>query len=150
MLEGNGPKRHRAIGTNKLHYAVGKHDLDCQMLERDMHIVILAELEAEEPGNGARRTFDGCGKLIDERGWEVKLRRQPLNPYDSGQVNALATTLLGWRDEVSLRIDGDPQGVSVAMARRGSRPAIVINLKASRAEGADLDSTVLRLAEIVE
>ena len=42
------------------------------------------------------------------------------------------------------------QGVSVAVARRGSRPAIVINLKASRAEGADLDSTVLRLAEIVE
>jgi hypothetical protein len=64
---------------------------------------------------GATRAYDLVSKLIDERGWEVKLRRQPLNPYDSGQVNALATTLLGWRDEVSLRIDGDPQGVSVAM-----------------------------------
>ena len=41
-------------------------------------------------------------------------------------------------------------GVSVAVAKRGSRPAIVINLKASRAEGADLDSNLLRLAEIVE
>jgi hypothetical protein len=41
-------------------------------------------------------------------------------------------------------------GASVAVARRGTRPAIVINLKSSRAEGADLDSSLLRLAEIVE
>jgi hypothetical protein len=41
-------------------------------------------------------------------------------------------------------------GASVAVARRGSKSAIVINLKSSRAEGADLDSRLLRLAEIVE
>lgn len=64
---------------------------------------------------GATRAYDLVSKLIDDHGWEVKLRRQPLSPYDSGQINALATTLLGWRDEVSIRIDGDSQGVSVAM-----------------------------------
>lgn len=41
-------------------------------------------------------------------------------------------------------------GASVAVARRGTKSAIVINLKSSRAEGADLDSRLLKLAEIVE
>lgn len=82
----------------------------------------------------ATRAYDLVGKLIDERGWEVKLRRQPLNPYDSGQINALATTLLGWRDEVSIRIDGDPQGVSVAMRSASLSPVHEPGVNGSRVE----------------
>jgi hypothetical protein len=41
------------------------------------------------------------------------------------------------------------QGFSVGLVARGARPAVLVNLPASKAEGADLDPALLRLAEII-
>jgi hypothetical protein len=53
--------------------------------------------------------------LVEARGWEPRAQREPQTPLAAGQINAVATTLLGWRDEVGIRIQGDPQGSIVAM-----------------------------------
>jgi hypothetical protein len=53
--------------------------------------------------------------LADARGWEPRARREPQTPLAEGQVNAVATALLGWRDEVAIRIQGNPQGAIVSM-----------------------------------
>ena len=53
--------------------------------------------------------------LVDGRGWEPRARREPQTPLAEGQVNSVVTTLLGWRDEVAIRIQGDPQGSTIAM-----------------------------------
>lgn len=54
-------------------------------------------------------------QLVDARGWEPRARREPQNALAEGQVNAVATTLLGWRNEVAIRVTGDAQGSVVAM-----------------------------------
>ncbi len=41
-------------------------------------------------------------------------------------------------------------GLSVGIVRRGDRAAIVVNLVAARAEGAELSAALLRLAEVVK
>lgn len=41
------------------------------------------------------------------------------------------------------------EGLSLGLVQRGSRAAILVNLKSSKAEGADLDSALLRMAEII-
>ena len=63
----------------------------------------------------ATQMFTLVTQLTDQRGWEVRTLRAPPTALDEGQVNAIATTLLGWRDEVSIRIAGDAQGSAVAM-----------------------------------
>jgi hypothetical protein len=56
-----------------------------------------------------------AAQLANARGWEPRARREPQTPLAEGQINAVATTLLGWRDEVAIRISGDAQGSTVAM-----------------------------------
>lgn len=51
---------------------------------------------------------------IAERGWEVLARQDP-DTTGSGNINAVDTTLLGWRDEVAIRVTGDAEGSSVDM-----------------------------------
>jgi hypothetical protein len=53
--------------------------------------------------------------LVDTRGWEPRARREPQTPLAEGQINSIATTLLGWRDEVAIRIQGNAQGSVIAM-----------------------------------
>jgi len=53
--------------------------------------------------------------LVEARGWEPRAQREPQTPLAEGQINAVSMTLLGWRDEVGIRIEGDPQGSIVAM-----------------------------------
>lgn len=57
---------------------------------------------------------------------------------------ARAVGVLSFTGDEAL-VDG---GLSVGLVRRQAKAAIVVNLKASRAEGADLDSGLLRLAEV--
>ncbi|MHB1109867.1 MAG: DUF1499 domain-containing protein [Devosia sp.] len=56
-----------------------------------------------------------AAQLVDAWGWEPRARREPQTPLAEGQINAVATTLLGWRDEVAIRITGDARGSVVAM-----------------------------------
>jgi hypothetical protein len=60
-----------------------------------------------------------AGALAQSQGWDIRLRREPQSATDEGQINAVATTLLGWRDEVSIRIRGEADGSRVDMRSAG-------------------------------
>ena len=64
---------------------------------------------------GAPQMFAIVTGLVEDRGWEPRARREPQTPQAEGQVNAVAMTLLGWREEAAIRITGVPQGSVVAM-----------------------------------
>lgn len=53
--------------------------------------------------------------LAEQRGWEIRARREPQTPLAEGQLNAIAMTLIGYRSEVAVRVQGDPQGSTVSM-----------------------------------
>lgn len=63
----------------------------------------------------ALQSFDIVAGLAAARGWDIRQRREPATVLGEGQVSAVATTLLGWRDEVVLRVRGDPAGSIVDM-----------------------------------
>jgi hypothetical protein len=63
----------------------------------------------------AGQMFALVAALADARGWEPRAQREPQTPLAEGQVNAVATSLLGWRDEVAIRIEGNPQGAIISM-----------------------------------
>ena len=71
----------------------------------------------------------------------------PLRATDIGTVAAAA------RDARVTSLTGVPSyvsnGLAVGVGNRGGRPRILINLEASRREGADLGAELLKLAEIV-
>jgi len=64
----------------------------------------------------------------------VRQRLEPQTVLDGGQINAIAMTLLGWRDEVSIRIDPDAQGVRVAMRSASLSPVHEPGVNGSRIE----------------
>jgi hypothetical protein len=41
------------------------------------------------------------------------------------------------------------QGISIGLVARASRPAVLVGVSAAKAEGADLDPALLRLAEVI-
>lgn len=61
------------------------------------------------------RLFALVSRLVDERGWDVRAKRVPAGPLDVGEIDAVVTTWLGWRDEVGIRLVGSNDGVSVDM-----------------------------------
>ncbi len=65
-----------------------------------------------------------------------------------GQISYIA------RRRHMLSISGNEEdlrgGVSIALRKRDDRHSVVINLPASRAEGADLDAALLRVAEVIQ
>jgi hypothetical protein len=84
--------------------------------------VLRAEVEAAFPNVRTRRyqldtqrLFTLVSQLVDDRGWAVQTKRVPLGPLDRGEIDAVVTTWLGWRDEVGIRLVGGTDGVSVDM-----------------------------------
>jgi len=63
----------------------------------------------------ATQTFATVSDLIDDRGWEVLTRQPPPTALDAGRINAISTGLLGWRDEVAIRVRGTAAGSTVDM-----------------------------------
>jgi len=61
------------------------------------------------------RLFAIVQRLVGDRGWQVQATREPLGPIDSGEIDAIDTTWMGWRDEVAIRLNGTDDGVSVDM-----------------------------------
>lgn len=59
--------------------------------------------------------FDAVASLVDDRGWDVHLTRKPTGELDTGEINAVVTTLLGFREEVAIRVTGAADGSTVAM-----------------------------------
>lgn len=81
-----------------------------------------AEVEAAFP-NARNRTFPieaaqmfgVVQALVEDRGWDIVAAREPQSALAEGQLNAIAMTFLGWREEVAIRVAGDAQGSVVAM-----------------------------------
>ena len=63
----------------------------------------------------ATEMFAIVERLVEQRGWDIRLRRAPPTALDIGQINAIAVTLFGWRDEVVLRVAGTAQGSTIDM-----------------------------------
>jgi hypothetical protein len=63
----------------------------------------------------APQMFDVVGRLIDTEGWDVRATRAPLGPLDTGQYNAVVTTLLGFSQEVAVRVAGSADGATIDM-----------------------------------
>ena len=81
-----------------------------------------AKIEAQFPNARTRNypitapeMFDAVSNLIDDRGWEVRASRKPASQLDSGEINAIVTTLLGFRQEVAIRVTGAADGTTIAM-----------------------------------
>lgn len=64
---------------------------------------------------GAEQMFGIVEQMAAQKGWEPRARRAPTHALDEGTLNAVATTLLGWRDEVAIRVAGTPAGSVVDM-----------------------------------
>lgn len=63
----------------------------------------------------ATEMFSIIEDLVDARGWEVRTRRAPPTALDVGQINAISMSILGWRDEVAIRVAGTAQGSTIDM-----------------------------------
>jgi hypothetical protein len=63
---------------------------------------------------GAATTFAVVERLVEDNGWDVRLRREPGEGVP-GQVNARTTTLVGWREEAVIRVTGDLTSAVVDM-----------------------------------
>lgn len=59
-------------------------------------------------------TYVQVEQLIAEQGWDVRVRRAPGIGQD-GQINAMAMTFMGWRDEVVVRVKQSAGGAQVDM-----------------------------------
>ena len=81
-----------------------------------------ARLETQFPNARSRNypiaapeMFDAVANLVDDRGWEVRASRRPTTQIDTGEINAVITTLLGFREEVAIRVTGAADGTTIAM-----------------------------------
>jgi hypothetical protein len=81
-----------------------------------------ARVEAAYPNARSRtypieapQMYEVVGRLIDAQGWDVRATRAPLDALDTGQYNAVVTTLLGFSQEVAVRVAGGADGATVDM-----------------------------------
>ena len=56
---------------------------------------------------GLAPTFGLIRAMVDDRGWDVRLLREPEPGSDLGQLNGQIMTLPGWREEVVIRVRGN-------------------------------------------
>ena len=63
----------------------------------------------------AQQTYDIVLRMVEERGWDIRLQHPPATAGGVGQINARIVTLAGWREEAVLRIAGAATGASVDM-----------------------------------
>lgn len=58
--------------------------------------------------------FGIVATIVRDEGWQVLREDPPDDSGQGGQINALATTLFGFREEVSIRLDPTAAGTAVA------------------------------------
>jgi hypothetical protein len=63
----------------------------------------------------APQMFDVVETLAEGRGWDIRSRRAPQGELDSGLLNAIVTTVLGFRQEVAIRVAGSADGATIAV-----------------------------------
>ncbi|HZY68957.1 MAG TPA: DUF1499 domain-containing protein [Devosia sp.] len=81
-----------------------------------------ARIEAAYPNARSRtypieapQMFEVVGRLVEAQGWDVRATRAPIGPLGTGYYNASVTTLLGFSQEVALRVVGSAEGATVDM-----------------------------------
>ena len=95
----------------------------------------------------APQMFGVVADLVDARGWDVRASREPQSTVDSGQLNAVVTTILGFRQEVAIRVAGSADGTTIAMrsASLTSFPDFGENGQRIEAFMLDLDAQVTKM-----
>ena len=63
----------------------------------------------------APQMFALAVELAGLNGWDLRAQRAPLGALDTGTLNAIVTTLLGFRQEVAIRIAGGADGTTIDM-----------------------------------
>jgi hypothetical protein len=113
-----------------------------------------ARIEAAYPNARSRNypiaapaMFDTVEELVDARGWDVRARRAPQTDLDGGQINAVVTTLLGFREEVAVRVTGSSDGATVAVRSASLAPFPDFGENGKRVESflLDLDTRVTQM-----
>ncbi|MCF6343223.1 MAG: DUF1499 domain-containing protein [Devosiaceae bacterium] len=62
----------------------------------------------------AEISYDLVKGQIIQNGWEI-IGERPITENNAGQINAIITTLFGWRDEVAVQIEENAQGSTIKM-----------------------------------
>lgn len=64
---------------------------------------------------GQAQTFALVQQLVKDRGWDVRVLREPSVTFDPGRINARIVTLVGWREEAVILVTGDATRSEVNM-----------------------------------
>lgn len=63
----------------------------------------------------AGQVFTIVEQLVDEEGWDVSISRNPDDSEGTGLLDGVAIRLLGWRDEVAIRVRATDTGAIIDM-----------------------------------
>lgn len=93
--------------------------------------------------------FGIAAGLVSDEGWQVLRENPPGDDGTGGQINALAMTLFGFRDEVSIRLDSTGDGTAVAMRSAALTALHEPGAEGVRVEGflADLDTRIAAMQQ---
>jgi len=124
----------------------------------------VAQVQTAFPGVTTRQyvldstiVFEQVEDLVRQRKWDIRVRRKPgaqgargaisgaIGSSINGTINAMAMTLLGWRDEVAIRILPTATGARVDMRSASLNGAHDLGTNGKRIEQflADLDAAIL-------
>ena len=90
------------------------------------------------------QVFELVEELVASRGWETRVRRVPGSAGREGQINALAMTFFGWRDEIVVRVRRSVEGSETAM-----RSTSLVGVHDLGRNGTRIESFLLELDELV-
>lgn len=77
-----------------------------RMLSAEAMAATFPNVETRSYPLGLVPTFGLIRAMVDERGWDIRLLREPEPESDLGQINAQIVTLPGWREEAVIRVTG--------------------------------------------
>lgn len=88
----------------------------------DPRVLSAREAEAAFPNARTRdypltveQSYELVERLVGQNGWEIRLTRPPAGRDGEGRINARSTSLVGWREEIVIRITSVPGGARIDM-----------------------------------
>ena len=78
-----------------------------KMLSAEAMAKTFPNVETRSYPLGLVPTFGLIRAMVDDRGWDVRLLREPEPGSGLGQLNAQIVTLPGWREEIVIRVTGN-------------------------------------------
>jgi hypothetical protein len=130
--------------------------------------VTVALLTGDVPCAAVKSALEESGRELSVSGLPVRVisvawgdgaaatlaAEKPVAVYVCPGLDAAVATITGYtRQNRVLSFSGSPEdvdnGVAIGVIGRGDKAAVLVNLAAARAEGAQLDSALLRVAEVI-